>query len=350
MDAIQAIFGSLFGGSSGGGGGGGGGGGWGDASEPLPTFQAPPQQIPGSSGFGGQSVDFNPPANTGQVQGASTAATAPDPYAQWGGQAAYNNLQSGFDTQKQNIYGSSRDAANNAAIGRQSSILDFVQGLRSGQRGLDERGVQNELAKKQGTGSILDMVGRGIRSGGVMLANKNASNSSATEALARAYGQIGQRQLGNIGNQYELENRNIGLAQDEFNTNRQTGLRKFDENKTQTVNSIVADARNRLAALDAAMAEASMPERIQIENEKESIKQEAINILSQYDQQLTNDAAAVQPTGTEDRRRTAAGLASAGMAAANPFDFTASVPAQFQGTGPFSSELPIFTFPRRQEA
>ena len=285
----------------------------------------------------------------GQVQGTQTTEPAPDPYAQWGGQSSYNNLVSGFDTQKQNIYGTSNDAANNAAVSRHSGILDFLDSLRGGQRTVDERGVQNELGKKQGFNSIMDMVGQGIRSGGVMLANKNAGDSSAAEGIARAYGKIGQRELGKVGNQYENENRQIGLAQSDLNQQRSTGLRKFDEGKVQTVNNIVMDARNQLAQLDAAMAQADMPTRIQIEQEKERIRGDVMNILSQYDNELSQGAQGVNPTSVDDRRRTAFGLANAGVAASNPFDFSTETPSQFQNTGPFSSELPIFSR-RRQEA
>lgn len=295
------------------------------------------------------------PSGGGQVQAATTPppdqTPQNDPFSKYGGQGAYNNLVSGFDTQKQNIYGTSKEAAQNAGISRQSSILDFIQSLQSGQRSIDERGVQNELGKKQGYQSIMDMVGRGVRSGGTLLANRNASDSSATEALARAYGETGRRQLGAQGNEYELENRNIGMAQDDFNLQRGTGLRKFDESKTQTVNNIVIDARNRLAALDAAIAEADLPTRIQIEQDRENIKNEVLGILSQYDQQLAQGAGGVQAASTEDRRRTAFGLANDGVASANPFELTTETPAQFQGTGAFPGQLPIFTQPRgRREA
>lgn len=317
--------------------------------------------LPGGLSFGGStpnSLDFNQlPSNiasgglnvvsdpnslfSGQVQGLKVDAT--DPFAKYGGKAKYDSLVSGFDTQKQNIQGSAQEAAGNAALMRKSSILDFIQGLRSGQQALDERGVQNELARKQGTGSILDMVGRGVRQGGTMLAGRNASDSSASEGIARAYGDIGRRELSKVGNQYEIENRNIGLAQTDFDTQRQTGLRKFDENKIATVNSIVNDAQSRLAQLDAAMVEADVPTRVAIEQEKNAIKQSALAALSQYDQELSQGAAGVQATGMEDRRRTAADLAGRGVAPANQFDFSTQAPAQFAGTGPFASELPLFS-------
>jgi hypothetical protein len=300
-----------------------------------------------TQGSAGGRTDVMGSEYTPQASGAGS-----DPYAKYGGRSGYDRLMSGFDTQKQNIYGTSRESAQNAALGRQSSILDFIQGLRSGQQSIDERGVQNELAKRQGTSSVMDMVGRGIRSGGTMLAGKNASDSSAAEGISRAYGDIGQRELSSIGNQYELENRNIGMAQSDFDTQRQTGLRKFDESKLTMVNSIVGDARNRLAELDAAMAEADVPTRVAIEQEKEAIKAEAISTLSQFDQQLSQGASGVQATSSDDRRRTAADLANRGTASSKQFDFTSQMPAQFQNTGPFASELPLFTLrrPRTQEA
>lgn len=275
---------------------------------------------------------------------------AADPYAQWGGRANYDNLVSGFGNQKSNILGSATDAANIAAAGRHSSILDFISSLQSGQRGIDERGVQNELAKQQGRTSILDMVGRGIRSGGVMLANKNAADSSAAGALARAYGQVGQQEMGKVNNQGALEDRNIGLAQEDLNAQRATGLRKFSEDVPQQVGNIVTNARNALAGLDAAMMQASIPERIQIEQEKAKIHNQVAGIINQYDPELQQGAAGVNPTSGDARRRTAFGLANAGVAAENPFNFSSEVPAQAQGTGPFPSELPLFTAPRRRIA
>lgn len=339
---------------------------FGQSKRALNSFQGSSQAGPRfSNPFGSASSFSTGGASGAQVKEWNDAPTNPDqggytsdssgpvqdPFAKYGGKQRYDSLVSGFDTQKQNIYGTSREAAQNAATGRRSNILDFIQSLRSGQQGIDERGVQNELGYRQGRGSILDMVGRGIRQGGTMLAGRNASDSSAAEGIARAYGDIGHRQLSGLGNQYELENRNIGLAQTDFDTQRQTGMRKFDESKMQAVNGIVSEARNRLAALDAAMVDADMPTRIELEQEREAIKSEALGILSQFDQELSGGVGGVNPMGVDERRRTAADLSTRGVAATNPFDFSATAPAQFQGTGPFASELPLFTLRnRRQEA
>jgi hypothetical protein len=309
--------------------------------EPVYTAPSAPSgySAPAYSGGGGG----------GGASAAAYVAPPPDPYARWGGKANYDRLNANYDEQINNVYGSSRDAAGNYARGYDANIQDFLDSLHTGQRNINERGIQNELAKKQGSMSIMDMISRGIRSGGVMLANMNASDSSAAELLAKAYGNLGQRELGKVGNQYDLENRNIGMAQDDFNTNRASGLRKLDVGKNDAINSIVTDARNKLAQLDADMANASLPDKIDIEQRKNDIKGQVLNTLSQYDQKLASGASAVNPSSTDDRRRTATELANSGVAATNPFDVTTQIPTQLQNTGPFSGTMPLFTLPRRKE-
>lgn len=286
-------------------------------------------------------------ANT-SVRGSTGGTGYVDPYAAWGGTARFNQLKSGFDTQKGNIYTTSNETAKNAALGRHSSILDWLDEMRRGQNALNERGVQNELAKKQGMNSITDMLGRGLRSGGTLLANKNALTSSAAEGIARAYSDIGRREATGVNQDFELENRSIGLAQDEFGQSKNTGLRKFEESKQQSIGQIVIDARNKLAALDASMVSANMPQRFAIDAEKNSIQNQVAGILGQYDAELQQGAASIAPTTADQRRMTAFDLANKGVAANNPFDFTSEVPAQFQNSGPFASDIPLFSYNRRK--
>lgn len=290
----------------------------------------------------------NPPdvGNT-DVQGtSSTPTSATDPYAKYGGKTAYDSLVSGFNTQKSNIYGTAGEAAVSQGVGLKGSILDFIDSLRSGQSRLDTQGINNEMALRQGREGIMGMVGRGIRSGGTLLANKNAADSSAASAIARAYGDIGRRQLSSVGNQYELENRNIQQGQTDLETQRSAGVRRIQDAKTQTINNLVLDARNKFAALDAQIAEASLPDRINIEQAKEQVRQDVLSKLAFLDQELANQSN-IQPTSLEARRAEATRLAGAGQAPADSFNFTDQFPAQFQGGG-LPSELPLFVLPRNR--
>lgn len=316
----------------------------------MNPYQAPSTGVPG--------LGMNPyPAEPEPYQGgydlpagygspAPAPPPPPDPYAQWGGQAKYDALRSGFATQKQNVYGSANDAAGATGEKLNRSILDFLDSAKVGQQGIDNKGVNNEMAKSQGVRGIMGMVGRGIRSSGVQLANKNAGDSSAAGALANAYGQIGRGQLSNVGNQYEMAGRDLQQQQDQFNVQQQSGVRAIQGSKNDAVNNIVLGARDAFAQLDAQIANASLPDRIAIEQEKEAIRQQVLGKLQQYDQQLTGGLAAITPTSLEARRTQATELADRGQAPEEAFQYTDEMPGQWQGTGPFASELPVFTYGR----
>lgn len=274
-----------------------------------------------------------------------------DPYAAWGGQSAYNALVNDFNAQKGNIRNSANEAGD--AYGSQygRGITTFLENARLGQNSLDLKGAKNELAKTQGVQGVLGMVGRGIKSAGVMLAGKNAGNSSAAGALANAYGDQGRRQLGSIGNQYEMGNQEIATDQNAFDVQQNQGVRELQGKKDDFINSTVLDARNQLAALDAKIAGASLPQRIAIDQEKESIKQTLLQKLQGFDSQLTQGRAGIQASSVDQRRQAASDMARAGQSlGADAFQYSTETPGQFQGTGPFSSELPLFTLGKRRVA
>jgi len=279
---------------------------------------------------------------------APVASAAPDPYAKYGGFGAYQNLLSSFQSQKNNLFNSAMEAGDARAREYRGGILDFLDSLKLGQQKVDNSGIQAELAKKQGTQGVLDMVGRGIRSGGVMLANKNASNSSAREALARAYSELGQREQSGVNNQYGQAQNQIAQDQAALEMSRTSNMRKLEDSKLSVIDQIIQDARSQLGSLDASMANADIGQRINIEAEKENIRNQLIGKLSQYDAMLRDGSNAVQAMGVDTRRGKAAELAAAGRGADNPYNFTAEMPAEFQNTGPYASNLPIFTLNRRR--
>lgn len=293
---------------------------------------------------------FIPTDNTDANQKTGTTTPRVDPYAKYGGQAAFDNLRSGFDAQRQGIHSTSGEAAASAGTSLGNSITDYVNSLRSGQRQMDESGVQNELARSQGSQGVLNMVGRGIRSGGVMLNNKNASNSSGAEGIANAYAQIGRGQQSNINNQYELGNRENQMQQANFDEQDAAGANRILGSKAEVVNNIVAEARSKFAALDAAMQDASMPDRIAIEQEKETIRAQATAALQQYDGQLQQGRDSVTATTGDQRRTEANRLAGLGQVSADAFQYSTQAPSQFAGTGPSSSDIPLFTMPRGRRA
>lgn len=307
-------------------------------------LQYAPTSVPYAPAYSGPSAGEIAAANEAAAQQAA-AAEAARVEAQ-----RVADLRAGFATQRATIDSSANDAAANTGLQLRESILDLIDMGRSKQGQIDNRGVNNAMAKQRGVADIMGSMSRGIKSGGVTLANRNATDSTAANAIARAYANIGQRQMSDVGNQYELENQEIGLEQEDLTRQLASGQRKIMSSKEQSVNSIVSDAQNQLAALDAAMINASIGDRVAIDQEKNAIRQNVLGQLAQYDSQLSQGVGGIRATDNNARVAEATRRVGLGMAPAEMFDYNTEAPQEFQGTGPFASDLPIFTnkFRRQQ--
>lgn len=314
---------------------------------PTPIPQTSQAQINAARFANGNVSNWGPGAG-GANQPTPTSST-PDPYAAYGGQANYNAQLASADSQLQNSLKSASDSADAQGLTYYSGIQDFLEQQRQGQNKIDSAAVQNELSKQQGTQGVLAAVGRGIKSGGVLLANKNASDSSAAEGIANAYGQFGRQQLSGVGNQYAQGMNAVAAQQSDLDLQRSQGVRHLGENKTSIVNGIVADTTAKLAQLDAQIAGANLPNRIALDQEKQQVRADALGRLQYYDQFLTQGLGGIAPSSGDARRVQANQLAQAGQAPENAFSFTSQAPAQFQNTGPSAAPLPLFSLPKGKD-
>lgn len=277
-------------------------------------------------------------ANTGGSTRSTYSAPKVDPYAKWGGRA-------GLDQARTALMDSLNNSANQSAASWQYGAEDTLNALTQNQNNINRMGAMNELARTQGRQGILGMVGRNLRSSGVMLANKNASDSSAAGALANAYGDIGHRELNKVGNQYAMQNEEIGRLQENQNRDLTTKINRLREDKNFQVNDIVNKARTAIGALNADMANASIPDRIAMEQEINRIKNDMLNRLQGLDSQLASAPSNIRADSADARRAEAQRMAQQGMEASNPFEFNQDINTQFQG-GPFAGNMPLYTFPR----
>lgn len=220
-------------------------------------------------------------------------------------------------------------------------IQDWVTGYNKSQSDLDNRGINANMAKQQGMQGIMQTVGQGIKSAGTMLGNRNAGSSSASQAIADAYGKVGQQQASQVGNQYELANNQINLEQQQLSDAAALYNRRIAEDKTSIVNGIVNEAQSKIAALNEAAANASITDRMDIAGEINRIKSQAQSQLQQYDGELGKIK---QAQTLEQRQAEAQRLAQAGTAPTQQFQYTTQTPGQFQNTGDFASSMPLFTY------
>lgn len=278
----------------------------------------------------------NPTPPTGPTAVEQQAAAQAAAKAQ-ADQRARDNFNQGTNV----LRDSYNSRANSEGLNYKNSVLDWATGVTNQQQGIDSKAVNAEMAKSQGYNGIVSMVGQGIKSGGVMLGNRNAGSSSGAEAIASAYSKLGQRQASGVNNQYGLAQNQIGLEQGQLEASKALQLGKFNDYKTQVANSIVDDARSKIAALNEAAANASITDRLDIAAEVERVKGVANAQLQQYDNLLGTAKGA---TSADARRQEAQRLANLGTAPDQSFNYSTEAPAQFQNTGPFASEMPLWTY------
>lgn len=287
-----------------------------------------------------------PTTSPGSVQGASTSASGT-------GSGTTNNnanILAALMGQKQNYLNQADAAGTQATSDLGGSILDYLAGYKQQQTDINRQAQQNELARIQGNRGVLEQVGQGVQSGGVQLANMGASNSSATDALARAYSILGRQQMTGVGEQYAEGQNAVSNKESDLQTTVGTQQRHDEKAKIDAVNQITNNAQNQLSTLNTQLAYASLPDRVNIEQEIASVKAHALAQLSSYDTTLASGVAGVQPTSQATNQAAATQLLAQGTAPDNAFSFSTLPPAQLQGTGPVASSLPIFTTPKKQTA
>lgn len=257
--------------------------------------------------------------------------------------AARAKAAADYGSQKTSALNSITDLIGTNAGDLSNAVQQYLYTRGQSQNSINNDAVQNELARQQGMQGVLDMVGNGIKSGGVILANNNAGDSSASEAIARAYGTLGRQQASSVGNQAAQGQNKIDTEEDNLLTADAAEAANLKNSKADTINNIVNNARTQLANLNYYAASASIPDRVDIEGQIAQVKQQAMDALSAYDATLANGASSQARSTAPQVRQQAQQLLTAGVAPADSFNFTSSVPAQFQDTGQFASSLPIFT-------
>jgi len=335
-----------------------------------PTYN--PQQQNNTSlqpTYNSQPMTFNPQqtvnglylqntSTAGNVLGPTDTYSAPpapvyvDPYAKYGGIDNYNKTNAGFNATEANIYTSADRNATTGVAKYKRGIQDWLLGASSKQKGIDKQSANNELALMNGAEGIRGMVGRGINSAGVMLGNRNAGDSSATGAIANAYGQLGQRQMAGIGNQYSQNAQDIGLEQSNLNEAAALQQTRNEEDKAAFITTVINDATDQIKDLNLQKSQADVGTQIAIDQEIAKIKSATTAKLSAVDPIWTSGVAGLKGATRPASMTTAQGLRSAGTDLGNnSFNFTEQAPLTFQGNAPAGGNMPLYTMPRgsRQE-
>lgn len=291
------------------------------ASDPQPAAQ------PTFEGFGG---------GTSRGSGASgswgpgiTVVDSVQDRANREAAAARQSRINQYGTAAGDIRRSAQDQMGSSLNQQRGSILDYFQGdVLSNQNALNTRRTNAEMSRNAGSRDIMGMVGRGIQGGNVMLANKNASSSSAKGQIARAYGQLGNQENVKLQGGYASELQDIGDQQGQLDTQVNTfATRKMDEWKATQADFIANSVRDQLAQLNMAAQGADLGTLFQIEQEKQTIKDQAMQKFSELDGIIAAERAKITPLSVEGARGKAMQNEQLGQGAPQMFDFNSQVAA-----------------------
>jgi hypothetical protein len=294
---------------------------------------------------------YRAPATSGG--GASTysaPAPPPDPYARWGGIAQYKAYQNSLATGKSNALTAGNEAFDALKTSLYGSADDLIDSQTIGQHSIDHARENVELNRLRSVSDLLDYVRGGIKQGSSRLASMNALDSSGSDAISRAYAKIGNKQSRDIGNQAFLGNRDIDPQQESLDIARSSGqkkLQRFKESETQRIGS---EVRQKLAALNEQAVGLSLPDRISVDQEKQSLIDAGMRKLAEVDSYVGSKLGGLKPEATDQVQLTARNLQNAGAPSVNPFSM--DLPIQTgSGTlqGPAIDQLPIFLPSKRKQ-
>lgn len=304
-------------------------------------------------------------ATSGAVEGAVTVGTDGSPMHYVNGQwvpmdvSGYGASNTGsntdpnpYNTQQQsflngisgalgNIHQGGRDAFTNAGNNLQNSANGILSSFSTGQQNIDQGRQNNELGRMNATQDLLGYIRSGLRQGGSRIASMNAGDSSAPDALARAYNQVGAQRQRGINNQAGVVGRNIDIQQNQQKKGLQDQLQSFNLTRDNFVNNISQSVRNSLAALNQQAAGLSLPDQLNVEQQKQQIIDEGMGQLQSIDNWLQQQTSAISPMDAEQVTLGARQLQQAGSASPNQFAVNPINQQMIQG--PQVDQLPLFS-------
>jgi len=330
--------------------------------------------VEGTGGFwggaqGAVNTGWSPSASGGYVQGPSTT-TPTQPTNNNNNNAGYNATQAAQKAAAQAAQkAAAQKAQEDAALrqGYQTSQGNYQQGARtsltdigneydvnarnflnsmSDQQGeINQGNAQNQLNLRQSMQNIIKGIQTGVRSGGVALAGMNASDSGASEALARAYAQSGNRQTGEARGSAADQFAELQRSQGVLNRTKDEGFADQDVWKTTETNRVKTQLSGELQAL-AAEAQGKGINGVIDTGSVNGIVQNALDRLQQIDQANAGKRAGIKADTADQSIDKAVQMEQAG-AVGNAFNVTGpNVSYGGQGgaglKGAGASQMPLY--------
>lgn len=288
----------------------------------LPDVTSGPKVISNPS-----STPKAPPVPSGTVQ---SVATSYNPGVvgsdgQWYPSAAAATAAAAAEKARKNAQATQkayRDAAAQQALDvrnkYQGDVQKFLATIQNGQDDINSGKANTALNLRRSMANIAGGIRQGIKSGGVQLANMNAVDSGAADALARAYATMGNQQAGDANNEAALKFNELDVTQTKLNRDRDEGVAGFDRERDAEVSRIRGDLRNKLAILDAQAAAEGADGVVDMDIVDQVINN-AVAQLSAVDRMRNQRLAGLKALGMNEVNQRAAEMDAAGIEGTSPF-------------------------------
>lgn len=310
-----------------------------------PTLQAAP--TPGLN----QGVNPRPSVlGAAAVAGPTPAQVAADTAAKAAAAAEATriaNVRNSISVGQEGIQGgantTARDIGNTYDANNRSFISTFLNGQDTINNGL----ANNQLNLRRSMASIASGVRQGLRSGGVLLANSNALDSGAADALARAYATTGNQQAGDARNQAALTDQDLATQEASLQRQKDDSLAGLSTYRDTEVDRLSNDVLNKLKVLDAQGGAQGVNGVVDL-GFRDKLIAGAVDRLNQIDADRAAKLSGIKQLSPEEAAAKAAEMDQAGVAGTNPFQVDGPTVVAPTGNGAPISQLPIFT--RRKTA
>jgi hypothetical protein len=315
-----------------------------------PYFTAPSNSPSGSTSFyaGNTSAQSPSPQAPGQVTNPNPQIEAQYQAQQAAAAQAANiaRLTGQVDSSRDNIYNAAHQGLANYANSYNTNAIGLANKYGDAQKGVNTSRENVELNRLGGMQSLADKVRQGVQSGAIGLANRNASDSSGAEGLARGWQRYGNQQASAINADTFNQNRSLDEQQSTIVRDKDESLRQLHVAKEEQVQNVQADVESKLQALDAEAANQGITGRVQIGVLKQQVVQDAMARLGELDGWLQDQLNQHQALGREQVIQNAGALQAAGRQGDNPYQLQGP---QVAVQGAPISQLPLYTQKRRQD-
>jgi hypothetical protein len=233
-------------------------------------------------------------------------------------------------------------AFSDASTTFQNQANPFLNDARASQTSINQGMEDASLNRLSSIHSLLDTIRQGIQSFGIGLANRNASDSGASEAGAKAYARQGEKGYGQIQQGFTLDTRNLKTKQDNLNASTGETGRQLHGFISDSINRISNDTQMRLEQLGADAAYAGLSP-VDVAGIRSNIITGGQAKLQALDSWLSNQMGTIKPESADSAEQTAAKLFAAGTPAPGSYDFSIASPNWSGAPISQTAPLPIFT-------